>query len=247
MTHEEFKKKKLDLEYELAHTKESIENLTKMLNPLYVKRNILIKKKKDIIHKIVLTNRDIRRSSFDNWEPVYSICPDTGLRVCEYYKYLLVREDGMFMFIRPKLDGTPRKTNGVWKRGTLTNGYYIVTIPSYPDKKEKQPAHRIVGYAFIPNPLNLPYIDHIDGNGKNNHISNLRWVTNRQNQENQKCHRERGLIPGVTVRYKKNGVAVYTPSVRINGKRIFLDKCSNAEDAIKLRNEFIKKCEDTET
>lgn len=37
--------------------------------------------------------------------------------------------------------------------------------------------HRLVAFAFIPNPNNLPYINHIDNNGLNNHVSNLEWTT----------------------------------------------------------------------
>lgn len=41
--------------------------------------------------------------------------------------------------------------------------------------------HRLVGKAFIPNPQNKPEINHKDLNPKNNHISNLEWVTTSEN------------------------------------------------------------------
>lgn len=41
--------------------------------------------------------------------------------------------------------------------------------------------HRIVAENFIPNPDNLPVVDHKDGNVINNHTSNLQWMTSEQN------------------------------------------------------------------
>lgn len=41
--------------------------------------------------------------------------------------------------------------------------------------------HRLVGNAFIPNPHNLPEINHIDENPKNNAVENLEWCTRMYN------------------------------------------------------------------
>lgn len=41
--------------------------------------------------------------------------------------------------------------------------------------------HRLVGMAFIPNPDNLPQINHMDENPKNNQVDNLEWCTGDYN------------------------------------------------------------------
>lgn len=44
--------------------------------------------------------------------------------------------------------------------------------------------HRIIAEAFIPNPNNLPQIDHINTIRDDNRIENLRWVTPKENMNN---------------------------------------------------------------
>lgn len=64
--------------------------------------------------------------------------------------------------------------------GYHRNGYlgYSIMIGGI---KKMYTVHRLVAETFIPNPLNLPQVNHKDGNKKNNHVNNLEWVTASQN------------------------------------------------------------------
>ena len=61
-------------------------------------------------------------------------------------------------------------------------GYPIVNL--YIDGTMKQFfVSRLVAQAFIPNPDNLPQVCHNDDNPENNHVENLYWGTNKDNQD----------------------------------------------------------------
>ena len=46
--------------------------------------------------------------------------------------------------------------------------------------------HRLVAEAYLPNPENLPQVDHIDNDKTHNYLNNLQWITNRDNNRKSK-------------------------------------------------------------
>lgn len=60
-----------------------------------------------------------------------------------------------------------------------SKGYARVTL--YPSGKTYT-IHRLVAEAFIANTENLPVINHIDGNKRNNSVDNLEWCTPKYNR-----------------------------------------------------------------
>ncbi len=61
-------------------------------------------------------------------------------------------------------------------------GYQAIKL--YKDGKYKRElVHRLVAKAFILNPDNKPFINHIDSNPSNNIISNLEWCTHKENMQ----------------------------------------------------------------
>lgn len=64
------------------------------------------------------------------------------------------------------------------------NGYLVVCLFKNGNKKTFC-IHRLVAEAFIPNPDNLPCVDHINTIKTKNEVTNLRWVTYEENNNNE--------------------------------------------------------------
>lgn len=63
---------------------------------------------------------------------------------------------------------------------TSTDGYYQVKL-CVDGENKCIGIHILVARAFIPNPKNLPEVNHIDTNRKNNCVDNLEWCTHQEN------------------------------------------------------------------
>lgn len=61
---------------------------------------------------------------------------------------------------------------------------HLVVFPCIDGVHHNEYVHRLVAIAFIPNPDNLPMVEHLDCDPTNNRVENLRWTTQTGNMNN---------------------------------------------------------------
>lgn len=71
-------------------------------------------------------------------------------------------------------------------------GYYCIQLSGAKTKHFR--VHRLVALAFIPNPNNYPYVNHIDGDTENNCVENLEWCTQLHNTQSLNTKKNFGYI-----------------------------------------------------
>lgn len=77
--------------------------------------------------------------------------------------------------------GRVRDCNGNNIKPIYTRGYYVVNFPGRFKKGLSRLVHRLVAGAFLKNPDNKPFVNHIDSHPGNNNLSNLEWCTHKEN------------------------------------------------------------------
>jgi hypothetical protein len=77
--------------------------------------------------------------------------------------------------------GQVRGPHGIRKPWADRDGYLMLTLYNDSGKQVTRRLHRLVALAFIPNPNNLPEVNHKDGNKENCYDWNLEWVTTEIN------------------------------------------------------------------
>ena len=89
--------------------------------------------------------------------------------------------------------------------------------------------HRLLALQFLPNPLKLPCIDHINRNRTDNSLINLRWTTSRQNNNNNKNN---SIHPLITINSSGN----YHVRFNVNGKTKHFGTYKSLEEALSERD-----------
>jgi len=94
---------------------------------------------------------------------------------------------------------------------------YMYVILWLHSKSYKRYVHRLVAESFIENPNGFPEVNHIDGNPKNNSVSNLEWTTHAENIKHS-------IITGLTRGKERNVVGT---NIKTNEK-IYFDSIQKA-------------------
>lgn len=96
----------------------------------------------------------------------------------EYRKITLNIENLQHNYTIDTLGIVRNETNGKVLKGTSiskNNRYVKIHLDKF------YPLHRLVAEHFLPNPDNLPILNHKDGNRYNNSVTNLEWCTQSHN------------------------------------------------------------------
>lgn len=109
---------------------------------------------------------------------------------------------------RSWLTGTPK----ILKAQSDTKGYLRIRV-TIERQKMSFKVHREVAKAFLDNHDKLPQVNHIDGDKTNNNVSNLEWISNKDNAHHAI---KNGLWENVLLGAKKENEKRMTPIIARN-------------------------------
>ena len=100
-------------------------------------------------------------AAVNNWE---TLKEDDDYEICKTYPYQIRRKSNKYIISESEND----------------DGYIICTLNQNQYRK-----HRLVAIQWLPNPNNLPEVDHINHNRSDYHLENLRWCDKSTNNRNK--------------------------------------------------------------
>lgn len=131
--------------------------------------------------------------------------------------------------VRSWLRGEPK----VLKTQQDKKGYHRLRV-TIDRQKNSYRVHREVARAFIPNPLQLPQVNHKDGNKSNNAVENLEWVSNADNAHHAM---QNGLWASVIEGSRKENERRKRPVIGyLNSEAKYFESVSDAERFVDSRH-----------
>lgn len=125
------------------------------------------------------------------------------------------------------------KTTRRVRRGFIDrDGYVRYCVTMCDGKKTQRTAHRLVAIAFHGEPrCDKMHAAHIDGSKLNNHHSNIKWATPRENIHDRDKH-------GLGVKGDRNGRALLTENDVRNIRRRLMPNSSGKNSAKSIALEY---------
>jgi hypothetical protein len=156
-----------------------------------------------------------------------------GVTVCAHADYPMFRvtEDGRIVGAR-----------GFWlKPKPQSTGHKAVCYFNTEGKQCYIHVHRLVALCYVhnPDPANRNIVDHIDNDPTNNHYTNVRWVTKRENCQNLVANK----VGATTSRYSgvcwKSREKRWQAQIRLDDKNKGLGTFKNEIDAAKAYDQAL--------
>ena len=143
---------------------------------------------------------------------------------------------------------------------TITNSLYRTKVRNDNSKSICLNNARLVAQIFIPNPSNLKFVAHIDGNKNNNRVDNLKWTNEKPKQKSimkrkkvtadnysyqpQTKHSKEingiSLPPGITVRRRHGEMVSISAHIQTNKIQQSKDfHCKNEDPALAIKEAIL--------
>ena len=151
-----------------------------------------------------------------SYEPDKEMQADTlyqprARRITDFENYIIYSDGRVF-----------NERTQCWLKHSMAAGYPRVQLAKN-GKKHTKHIHRLLAEAFIPNPQNLPQVNHLDRDRMNFSLSNLEWCTQSDN----------------ALHAYRNGVVTHNKGVH---KPELLKDCMNCSKIFVIRNAGNKFC-----
>ena len=164
-----------------------------------------------------------------------------------FENYYIISNTGIIKSVDRYVNCGIKYNNKVLKKGKeikpiIVKGYYNVSL-SKNGKSKQYSIHRLVAQTFIPNPNNLPQVNHIDGNKLNNCVSNLEWCTAKHNiNESYRIglHSKKSIMNSINAMNKKTRKKI----VQIKNNNIIkiYESLTQAEKNTNIKIDNISAC-----
>ena len=123
---------------------------------------------------------------------------------------------------------------GSLHEGYVALGYRKMTLKN-PTCSKPFLIHRLVGLAFIPEIPGKPEIDHINRNGLDNRVENLRWADDYDQTKNRGNFKNNKLKE----KYINIDCNRFKVQITINKVKIFNKRFDTLDEAIQARDNFL--------